>query len=121
MKKKKKNSVNILGSEYMIIKESCKTNKVLSRCSGYIDWTTKNLYIRDYNIDSDSFEYESKDIHMNSTIRHEIIHAFIRESGMWVNSTTIEEGWAMNEEMVDWIAIQSPKIFKVFEELKILS
>ena len=25
-------------------------------------------------------------------------------------------GWAKNEEMVDWFAIQSPKIFKLFEK-----
>ena len=33
-------------------------------------------------------------------IRHELVHAFLFESGLSVNS------WADNEEIVDWIAIQ---------------
>lgn len=53
-----------------------------------------------------------------ATLRHEIIHAFLFESGLWVNSNSVE-CWAMNEEMIDWIAIQYPKISKVFKKLDI--
>jgi hypothetical protein len=48
-------------------------------------------------------------------LRHEIIHAFMYESGLWENSHDVE-GWAQNEEMTDWIAIQFPKMQKAFEE-----
>jgi hypothetical protein len=34
---------------------------------------------------------------------------------------TPSAGWSQNEEMVDWLAIQSPKIFKAFQELNILN
>lgn len=34
--------------------------------------------------------------------------------------STTSDNWALNEEMVDWFAIQSPKIFKVFNELKLM-
>ena len=44
-------------------------------------------------------------------IRHEIIHAFVFESGLDTCSD-----WAKNEEMVDWIAIQFPKLLKAFKE-----
>lgn len=37
-------------------------------------------------------------------------------SGLNVNSLPCEDGWATNEEMVDWIAIQGPKIFKAWKE-----
>ena len=41
------------------------------------------------------------------------------ESGLDSNSNSADS-WATNEEMVDWFAIQSPKIFKVFNELKLM-
>ena len=47
----------------------------------------------------------------NSVKRHELIHAFLYESGLDACS------WANNEEMVDWIAIQFPKLFKAFQEV----
>ena len=54
-------------------------------------------------------------------LRHEIIHAFLNESGLQWNSGIItNRGWAKNEEMVDFFAIQFPKIQRVFEELKII-
>ena len=53
-------------------------------------------------------------------LRHEIIHAFFNESGLSDNSFEFTGAWAKNEEMVDWLAIQSPKIFRVFQELDIL-
>ena len=51
-------------------------------------------------------------------LRHEIVHAFLFESGLDINSNKSEE-WARNEEMIDWLAIQFHKIEKVFKELDI--
>ena len=44
-------------------------------------------------------------------IRHEIIHAFLYESGM-KECSSATQSWVENEEMVDWFAIQIPKIVK---------
>ncbi|MGL5549337.1 MAG: hypothetical protein ACRC17_05685 [Culicoidibacterales bacterium] len=44
------------------------------------------------------------------TVRHEVIHAFLSESGLRDSSTN---AWAVNEEMVDWFAIQWHKIHEV--------
>lgn len=63
---------------------------------------------------------EEKEIYTKSTLRHEITHAFLNESGLSDNANQYRHSWAINEEMVDWIAIQSPKIFKVFQELGLL-
>ena len=49
--------------------------------------------------------------YQRQVIRHEILHAFLYESGLEGNS------WAINEEMVDWLAIQFPKIEKAFREV----
>lgn len=53
---------------------------------------------------------------LNTTLRHEIIHVFLYESGIFGSSTGVDS-WAMNEEMVDWIALQFPKILKVYQQL----
>jgi hypothetical protein len=51
-----------------------------------------------------------------TTLRHEIIHAFIAESGLRGSSLDVSH-WALNEEMVDWFALQLPKMLSVFELL----
>jgi len=49
-----------------------------------------------------------------ATIRHEIIHAFLFESGLGFNFEHNERG--QEELMVDWIAMQYPKIKAAFEK-----
>ena len=45
------------------------------------------------------------DAYVRKVKRHEIIHAFLLESGLAECSD-----WAQNEEMVDWLARMGPKI-----------
>jgi predicted SprT family Zn-dependent metalloprotease len=49
-------------------------------------------------------------------MRHEIVHAFLYESGLGYSTHIPNCAWAVNEEMVDWIAIQTPKMAKVFKQ-----
>lgn len=51
-------------------------------------------------------------------LRHEIIHAFLSESGLQSNWQHIEQ-FGHDETTIDWFAIQSPKMFKVFADLKL--
>lgn len=54
---------------------------------------------------------------MKLTLRHEITHAFLYESGLADNSAVLAgEGWAKNEEMVDWFARQGVKIFMAWKK-----
>ena len=48
-------------------------------------------------------------------IRHEVIHAFLQESGLAENSE-----FGRNEEMVDWVAMQFPKMHEAFRKLDVL-
>ena len=57
--------------------------------------------------DDDSID--TKKIRFNEVLRHEIIHAFFIESGL--------EDYNSNEQLVNWIAIQFPKMIKAFEEV----
>jgi hypothetical protein len=106
-------TVNILGSDWKIIHETIAQNKELNKCDGYCDWTMREIHVRKYL----SGEYEVKHISITekTSLRHEIIHAFLCESGLWVN-TSSSENWSMNEEMIDWIARQMPKIWKACKE-----
>lgn len=65
--------------------------------------------------DSDLFKKYLKELEQEN----EILHAFLYESGLRENSRGCT-AWAENEEMVDWFAIQIPKIVKVYKELNIL-
>ena len=108
--------VNILGIEYKIITLSAEQ---LNGKAGETDFYTKEIKLSDL---SDTFvENMTTNIQgfKNDVLKHEIIHAFLFESGLCMQSGETES-WAQNETMVDWFAIQSPKIFKVYEELGIL-
>lgn len=52
-------------------------------------------------------------------MRHEIVHAYLFESGLTECSGAVNS-WAINEEMVDWIASQFPKMKRTMEALNCL-
>lgn len=116
--------VNILGTEYSI-----ETNKVSddsylekNKLAGYCGEESKLIVIADMTEEkyfSDMDEKEQK-AYRKRTLRHEIMHAFLNESGLSDSSNQYGGAWAKNEEMVDWFAIQSPKIFAVYQSLDIL-
>ncbi|MCI8810381.1 MAG: hypothetical protein HFF84_09705 [Oscillibacter sp.] len=112
-------TVNILGTEYTITIKKYDEDKVFERCSasGYCSYTDKEIVLCDMSTYPD-WENESAraiENQMKTTLRHEIVHAFLGESGLSVNSGETD-AWARNEEMVDWIAIQGPKIWKAWQE-----
>lgn len=117
-----KKTVNILGTEYTIETHKVSEDDVLknNQWSGYCGEESKEIVIADMS-EKPYFalnEIEQK-IYEKKTLRHEITHAFLNESGM-SDCSKESPHWAKNEEMVDWFAIQSPKIFKAFQELDIL-
>ena len=110
-------TVNILGTEYTVYIEPTDGNKKLSECNGYTDYTTKEIHLKDFKAESlDLMSLDNLPIYRDKVIRHEIIHAFLLESGLDSNSS-YSDTWATNEEMVDFFAMQFPKIHKVYIEL----
>lgn len=59
---------------------------------------------------------ENKLEKLEETVRHEFIHAFLLECGLGGDSHSYNGSWAMNEEMVDWFAINIPSINKAVTE-----
>ena len=87
---------------------------------GYTDSSVRTIVIEAAITDNtDPMAKANLEEYKKTVIRHEIIHAFLYESGLEGN-TNDSENWAQNEEMVDWIAIQFPKILKVFKLLDVL-
>lgn len=103
--------VNILGTEYTITEKSKEEDTYLNGCDGYCDKTTKEIVVKTKDEENELSNYDE---YLKKVKRHEIIHAFLYESGLHENWEHKEYGH--NETYVDWIAVQFPKILDVFVE-----
>lgn len=111
--------VNVLGTEYKIKHVSAEEiakamDANIGEYGGFCDAYSKEIAILKPQdvMEGDELSFERW---IKEAVRHELVHAFLNESGLKANSE-----WARNEELVDWIAIQAPKIFKLFEKLEVL-
>lgn len=107
--------VNVLGTEYTIIDKTEKEDERLKKHDGYCDSSTKTIVLLKY--EDDSMNKEDMSYFRKQILRHEIIHAFLSESGLEASGNSFGGSWAQNEEMVDWIALQAPKLFAAFSEV----
>lgn len=117
-------TVNILGTDYIIEIHKWDEDKCLKDNSfaGYCCDDIPLIVIADMD-DTEHFCFQNeidKDNYAKSCLRHEIIHAFLNESGLKHNANATDRSWSKNEEMVDWIAIQFPKILKAYKEVGVL-
>ncbi len=116
-----KKAVNILGTKYTLRKVNLGVDEYIDSkgLGGYCNGVAKEIVILNLKTLPDLANEPTEVLKRQEreTLRHEIIHAFLNESGLGWNTLPVEKAWAKNEEMVDWIAIQFPKILKVFKEL----
>ena len=113
--------IEILGTKYTITYKNILEDNKLEEMEGYTDLYKKEIVIgkleqRDYFKNE---LLEKIELVKQKVLRHEILHTFLFESGLDCNSNR-SYNWADNEEMVDWFAIQSPKIFDVYKKLEII-
>lgn len=102
--------INVLGTEYVIVFEKLTGSDI----DGFCDYTSKEIHIRSDNENKvGNFEELQR-----KQLRHEIIHAFLSESGLQANFEHCSK-FGHDETMVDWIAIQWHKINAVFKQLGI--
>lgn len=113
--------INILGTEYSIKIHKVSEDDYMkkNRLAGYCDEENKEIVIADMSEEEYfvGMDAKAQKRFFNKTLRHEVIHAFLNESGLSDNASVPSVAWAKHEEMIDWIAIQFPKIQKVFVEL----
>lgn len=105
--------VNILGTKYKILIIEKNDYRSEENTDGWCDSFAKEILLYNYIQSVDSVK--DLEAYQRKVLRHEIIHAFLYESGLWQNAYG-SKCWAKNEEMVDWMAIQEPKIHKAFKE-----
>lgn len=105
--------VHILGTEYKILIIEAGDYRYNKEADGWCDTQAKEILL--YNFKQDLNSVKDLVAYQKKVLRHEIVHAFLYESGLCVNSVGCDS-WAKNEEMVDWIAIQEPKLNKAFKE-----
>lgn len=105
--------VNVLGTEYTIKHQTENENPKLKRANGICELYTKEIVLNNFEIDENTCD--NIKVFKDKVLRHEVIHAFLNESGLDNNCD-----YARNEELVDWIAIQFPKMYRAFKELGVL-
>lgn len=104
--------VSVLGTMYEIIKDAnTEEYPKLKNCDGYTDFSIKRIVVADFERDESSVE--DLEWYKKKVLRHELVHAFIHESGLAENCS-----WARDEVLTDWVAMQFEKILGVFIELK---
>jgi hypothetical protein len=114
---KDKTKVYILGQAYTIVYNTKNEDPTLDEADGYCD-TYAHKIVLDTTILIRKELTNNVDNFVSRVVRHEIIHAFLFESGLALDTSKVDN-WASNEEMIDWLAFQFPKINKVFISLGI--
>lgn len=105
--------ITVLGSVYKIHSNVEETDDVRIRdCDGFTDTSTKEIFLATFKQDS----HTKRDLenYQNIVLRHELVHAFLFECGLDNNCD-----WAKSEELVDWVAIQFPKLEQLFNSVEI--
>lgn len=105
--------LDVLGTEYEIIKTTANEQPRLKNASGYCSSYNNKIYIESELFADESYTDEdlknSKQIATKEILRHEIIHAFVKESGL-LNSDI------NSESVVDYYASQFPKLLEAFRK-----
>lgn len=100
-------NLNILGTEYQIIKQSEAENPKMAGSTGLCEWISKKIIIDDSYRDAPD-ALEDIDEYIHKTLRHEAFHALFAEMGM--------RKWLEDEELVDMLAMQYPKIKEIMDK-----
>ena len=105
--------VSVLGTEYRIYLDVPQDkDPILETCSGYCDKTVKRIVVIDKGADTNLADWL---VYRKTVMRHEIIHAFLFESGIGGDCKWDFPGDEHPEHMVEWIAMQFPKILSAFQ------
>lgn len=112
-------NVEILGEVYTVRIGTKEDFPVLSEADGFCDTSVKLIVVDNMqSVENDIDVQRNLVQYQNEVARHEVLHAFLYESGLSKN-TFFEGAWATNEEMIDWFAIKYPRIKAVYKELEI--
>lgn len=111
--------VDVLGTMYAIYESNLDECTFMKEhnLDGYCESYDRKIVISDMS-DAVRYDFSSEDAknrYRGSLLRHEIIHAFLSESGLQDSTNSFNSAWSKNEEMIDWFSIMWPKINNAFE------
>lgn len=117
-------TIDILGSTWSISEVKfhddpyCEANNV----DGYCNYATKHIVcVKQRSVPGKEELADEEVVYLTKrTLRHEIVHAFLHESGLNSDASQTTGSWAENEEMVDWFALQGPKIYVAWRQASAL-
>ena len=109
----KKKTINVLGTTYTIESSPAITNDLIAKqYDGEADFIGKCIYIKPYTeLLPDNEDIVAKKEYYNAVLRHELTHAFFHEAGL--------DAYAYDETLVDFIAVQFPKLQKLFKSQEV--
>lgn len=109
--------IDIMGTKWTV--QFKNSDPAFEKCKGYTDESLKNIVVQNEVIDENdplSTNIESQHVDKLRVLRHEIVHAYLYECGLG-DSSFETDCWAVNEEMVDWIARLGPRIYNTWKEI----
>jgi hypothetical protein len=110
--------VSILGTEYKIIEKTADESVELKNADGWCSFNFPIIHIEKYmyktcEFNSEEERAEAAKERRKVVLRHEIIHAFMRESGIEFDDMSLEQ-------RVQFFALQFPKMLKAFQQVEAL-
>lgn len=103
--------VSILGCNWNIHESNETQEPRLVGADGFCDDSAKEIFVDSLAKVDKSRAKKNLESYKKKVLRHEIIHAFLYESGL-AECTD----WATNEEIVDWIARQGLKLYEAWKQ-----
>lgn len=113
------NTINILGTDYTLHYRTA--NKDDSSLMGFCDRTLKKIVIFSLST-MDKYKDKSEEWRFADevyTIHHEIVHAYLTESGLNSSTKNSYGPWSEDEEIVDWISWMTLKMANTFKEAEV--
>ena len=102
--------INVLGTLYRVDMVPESEDPKLKDMDGYMDPSIKRIVVADVNQrPADNESVHNPEWFQKNIVRHELIHAFITESGL-------EDAFWHNEDMVRWLAYMFPRLLVAFKE-----
>ena len=105
-------TVRILGAVWTVRSATEAEEPRLEGVNGFTDWTTRTICL-EKNTHGNLGSIET---YMNKVIKHEVVHAFMFESGL--GDSFEHKDYGQEETIVDWFAFQMGKIVNVVREIQ---
>ena len=114
--------VDVLGTRYTIKVVDANEDKYMkdNHLDGYCSSLSKTIAIADLKLIYPDWTEEERANYQKHILRHELVHAYMDESGLNESALQYNQAWSKNEEMIDWIAYQFPKMLEAFKWLECL-